>query len=230
MEDKMQRNMMLGTIGVLGLALLAACNQETSYNTPPNTEPTANTTTAASEPAPGSKNDTVSAVKDAVSGGVGAVNAQFTTSTKGFVEGAVMGDIYEIEASKIALNRAKSADVKKFAQQMVDAHTATTKALMAALKSAPDVTPPTELDSRHKDMLDNLKGAKAEDFDGRYIAQQINAHDEALVLMRGYAKSGDNAEIKVFAAATEPKVQMHLDMIKDVDNKAHQTQEKQAKR
>jgi len=74
--------------------------------------------------------------------------------------------------------------------------------------------------------LDDLKGAKDEDFDGRYIAQQINAHNEALILMRGYGKDGDSADIKSFAAAIEPKVQMHLDMINDIDrmNRARDAQ------
>jgi putative membrane protein len=37
-------------------------------------------------------------------------------------------------------------------------------------------------------MLDNLRGAEEEDFDGRYLEQQENAHKEALILMRGYAR------------------------------------------
>jgi putative membrane protein len=77
-------------------------------------------------------------------------------------------------------------------------------------------------------MLDDLKGAKDEDFDGRYIAQQIDAHNEALILMRGYAKDGDNADIKAFAAETQPKVQMHLDMINDIDRK-HRAADAQAR-
>ena len=37
-------------------------------------------------------------------------------------------------------------------------------------------------------MIDNLTGAKDEDFDARYLNQQENAHQEALILFRGYAR------------------------------------------
>ena len=51
---------------------------------------------------------------------------------------------------------------------------------------------------------------------GGLVDHQI---EEARILMRGYAKDGDNAELKTFAAETQPKVQMHLDMINDIDRK-----------
>jgi putative membrane protein len=231
---------MLGTVAALSLCVLSGCNQNTASTTPDAATPAVatapaapvqtadNTAPAPADVAPGSKNETVSAAKDAVAGGVGATSAELTSSTKGFVDGAAQSDMYEVQAAKIALTRSKSADVKKFARQMETAHTATTKALMGALmKSASDIVPPGDLDSRHQGLIDDLKGAKAKDFDTRYIAQQIDAHQEAQILMRGYAKSGDNADVKAFAADTEPKVQMHLDMIKAVE-KAHEPHNRQA--
>ena len=208
----------LGSVAIAGLTLLAACNQETSSNAP-QSDSTA-TQTAQNEPQPGSRNETISATKDAVAGAVGAVSAELTTTTKGFVDAAATSDMYEVQAGQLASMRAHMPELKKFAQQMVDAHTQTTNALKAALmKSAPNIMPPSDLDARHEGMLNDLKGAKDEDFDRRYIAQQIDAHNEALILMRGYAKDGDNADIKTLAADTEPKVQMHSDMINDIDRK-----------
>ena len=54
-----------------------------------------------------------------------------------------------------------------------------------------------------------------------------DAHDQALKLMKDYAMSGDNADIKAFAQATLPKVQMHLEMIRDID-RAHRAMRKPA--
>lgn len=210
----MRKTILFGTVAVLSIAI-AACNQSTTTSSVPADQ----SKVAVQEPAPGSKNETVSATKDAVAGAVGTVNAELTTSTPSFVQAVAMGDMYEIEASKIAMTRARDADVKTFAQGMIDAHTATTKALKAALMHAGMNIPiPTSFDARHQGLIDDLKGAKAEDFDGRFIAQQENAHNEALILMRGYAKSGDNIDVKGFAETTQPKVQMHLDMIKTIDD------------
>jgi hypothetical protein len=38
----------------------------------------------------------------------------------------------------------------------------------------------------------------------RYIAQQIDAHNEVLILMKGYAKDGDTPAIKTLAGKTAP--------------------------
>ncbi|HWA88541.1 MAG TPA: DUF4142 domain-containing protein [Rhizomicrobium sp.] len=164
-------------------------------------------------PAPGTTNDTVSAVKDTAGHVVGQVSASMTTSLQGFVNAAAVSDMYEVEAGKIALQRSSDAGVKAFAQKMVDAHTTTTNELKAILtKIHATVTTPATLDDRHQGMIDELRGAKDADFDGRYIAQQVDAHNEALALMQGYAKDGDTKEVKTFANKTSKVVQMHLNM------------------
>ena len=170
-------------------------------------------------PAPGTANDTASAVKDTVGYGVGVVSAEMTSTTKGFAEAAATSDMYEVEAGKIAQERAQTAAVKNFGAKMVAAHTETTSKLKSALASThPDIAPPAHLDNRRQGMIDELRGAKDADFDGRYIAQQVDAHKEALILMKGYAKDGDTPAIKKLAAKTAPVVQMHLTMAEKIQN------------
>ena len=67
--------------------------------------------------------------------------------------------------------------------------------------------------------FDDLRGASAADFDHRYVTQQVAAHKEANILMRGYAKDGDNASIKSFAADTDKAVKMHLSMAEGLAKK-----------
>ena len=168
-------------------------------------------------PKPGTNSETMSAMKDTTAGMVGTVSAQMTTTTKGFVTAAATSDMYEVTAGKIALQRAQSPDVKAFAQKMVDAHTMTTQKLKGILASNNvNVTPPAHVDNRRQGMLDDLRGAKAADFDHRYITQQIAAHKEADILFRGYAKDGDNAAIKDFAATTDKDIKMHLSHAKQL--------------
>ena len=170
-------------------------------------------------PKPGTNSETMSAMKDSTAGLVGKVSAEMTTTTKGFVTAAATSDMYEVTAGKIALQRAQSPEVKDFAQKMVDAHTMTTEKLKGILASNNiNVTPPAHVDNRRQGMLDDLRGAKAADFDHRYISQQIAAHKEADILFRGYAKNGDNAAIKDFAATTDKDIKMHLSMAQKLDN------------
>jgi len=169
-------------------------------------------------PKPGTNSETMSAVKDTTAGMVGQVSASMTSSTKGFVTAAATSDMYEVAAGKIAAQRAQSPAVKDFANQMIQAHTETTEKLKGILASNNiNVTPPAHVDSRRQGMLDDLRGAKAQDFDHRYISQQVAAHKEADILMRGYAKDGDNAAVKDFAAATDKAVKMHLSMAEKLE-------------
>ena len=169
-------------------------------------------------PKPGTNSETMSAMKDSTAGMVGKVSAEMTSTTKGFVTAAATSDMYEVAAGQIAVQRAQSQAVKDFAQKMVDAHTETTtklKGLVADNKI--NVALPAHVDHRRQMMLDDLRGAKAQDFDHRYISQQVAAHKEADILMRGYAKDGDNGAIKDFAATTDQAVKMHLSMAEKLD-------------
>jgi putative membrane protein len=169
-------------------------------------------------PAPGTNSESVSAVEDGTAGLVGKVSAEMTTTTKGFVAAAATGDMYEVEAGRIAERRGQSDAVKDFARQMVQAHTATTAALKSTLAGNNiDIAPPAHLDDRRQGMIDNLRGATDADFDHRYLVQQLAAHKEAQILMHGYAKDGDNAAVKRFAADTLPKVNEHLAMLRKLE-------------
>jgi putative membrane protein len=169
-------------------------------------------------PQPGTSSEAVSAVKDSTAGLVGQVSAEMTRTTKGFVAAAATSDMYEVAAGKIAEQRAQSPQVREFAEKMVTAHTMTTSKLKGIIADNNiDVTPPAHVDDRRQGMLDDLRGAKAQDFDHRYITQQIAAHKEANILMQGYAKDGDNTAIKDFAATTDTAVKMHLEMAQKLD-------------
>jgi putative membrane protein len=171
-------------------------------------------------PRPGTNTEAVSAVEDSIAALVGRVSAEMTTTTNGFVTAAAISDMYEIEAGKLAAARARSAEVKAFAQQMVDAHTKTSATLKGILASGKvNVTPPTVLDNRRQGMLNNLKGASAADFDHRYMVQQVAAHREANALFEGYGKDGDNAAVKAFAAKTHHDIAMHLKMAEELNRK-----------
>jgi len=131
-----------------------------------------------------------------------------------FVEKASASDLFEIEAAKLAQATSKNAEVKKFAADMIAAHTKSTAALKKAIADANQTTLvlvtvlPADLQAK----LDDLK--KAANFDKAYLENQVDAHQGALNLMQRYAQDGDVPAIKAFAAATAPVVQQHYDHAK----------------
>jgi putative membrane protein len=182
------------------------------------------------DPMPGTKSEAMSATKDKLGHAIGIVSAEMTTTTKGFVAAAATTDMYEVEAAKIAAGRSHDGMVTKFAKNMIAAHAKTTAELKGIVANEKlDVTLPTTLDTRRQVMIDNLRGSKDADFDERYIGQQVDAHEEALILVRGYHKSGDNKSLKKFAGNVENAVKMHLSMAKRLEKKSDAMEEKNEK-
>jgi putative membrane protein len=166
-------------------------------------------------------NGVVAGAEDKTAQAVGQTSAATVGAMTdgGFVVSAAQSDMYEVQAAKIAEERSKNPAIKKFAAEMIKAHTGTTNELKKALPiSGVNVSPPADLDDRRKGMLNNLSLAKAENFDKTYIDQQVAAHDEAETLFKGYADHGGNATLKPWAAATAPKVQGHLDMARQIQS------------
>jgi putative membrane protein len=161
----------------------------------------------------------VNTAQDVAAGPVGLASAATVgaNTTAGYVTGAAMGDMYEVEAGKIAAQRAKSPEIKAFAQMMVVDHTKSTNDLKAALATAnAGVTPPADLDDRRKGMLQNLRAAGDADFDLAYLHQQLAAHLEALTIHGGYAAHGDNPVLKDVAAKIKLVVEHHIAEIKRI--------------
>jgi putative membrane protein len=129
---------------------------------------------------------------------------------------AAMADRFEIESSRLAVARAQSEELRGFARLMIDEHTASTEALMAALAAADMPAPSTSSPGKARQgMMDALQqpSAGSTEFDDRYFAAQLQAHKEALALHRNYAERGDNPALRDHAARTAPIVAAHLDML-----------------
>src|SRR4051812_26874192 len=100
-----------------------------------------------------------------------------------FVNMAAMSGMFEVESSRIALQKSQNQQVKDFAQQMIDDHTKGNEQLMSTVQSAGvKATVPQTLDSQHQKMVDQLNAADAGSFDGQYIKMQIQGHKEAVAL------------------------------------------------
>ena len=137
------------------------------------------------------------------------------TTAAGFVTRAALSDLYEVESSRLALERSQSPAVKAFAQRMITEHSRMSNELMAAVAQAGlEARPPTLLDSERDALMDALRGASPADFDDRYIDQQTEAHENALNLMRYFGNNGDNDLLKQLATRAAPMIENHLETVR----------------
>lgn len=167
---------------------------------------------------------TLDKVTDVLGGTAGKMSASATTSAEGFVENATIGNLYELEAARIALQRTGSEEIRVFAQKMLLDHTTAKHQLGAALEmnETSGVTPPPEsLDTRREAMIKHLADAPEDAFDKTYVDQQVLAHEETVTLMRTYAQDGDNPQLRSVALGALPVFERHLNHAKMVKAQRH---------
>ncbi|MEX5558076.1 DUF4142 domain-containing protein [Pseudomonas rhodesiae] len=147
----------------------------------------------------------------------GSISVAFAATSNDFVDNAAQSGITEVEAGKLALQKSSSADIKTFAQHMVDDHTKANQQLMALAKKH-DLEVPDDaalMDKAKKAILE----MRDESFDKAYANNQVNAHEEAVELFKKEASSSDNAELKAFATEKLPTLEKHLQMAKELQSK-----------
>ncbi len=180
--------------GAACAALLAACQQERSP-------------------------EVVDKAQDMAAAPVGQVSAATmgANTQAGYISNAAMGDMYEIMAADIALERTQNAQVRELAQMIKTDHTAASNAMKALLpQAAPDAQVPNALDERRQGMIDNLRSASAENFDRTWVDQQVAAHQEAVTLHGGF--QDQDSPLAAHARSVLPKIQAHLERAQQVQS------------
>lgn len=138
--------------------------------------------------------------------------------TEDFVKEVSMSDIFEIESSKLAVQKG-SAATKAFAQQMIDAHEKTTAELKGLIDGGKvKARVATGMSDGQKKSFDELKELSGKEFDDAYQDDQEDAHEGAVDVFKRYASEGDNADLKAWAAKTLPALEHHLKMAEDLDD------------
>src|SRR5262249_45601514 len=136
-----------------------------------------------------------------------AAQATISDATRTFVADAAMNDMLEIAAGQVAVRKADDPAYLDFAQLMVADHTATNEQLKKIAADLQGVQLPPALDSTRKakiDQLGALSGVAA--FEHQYRTDQIDGHRQAVAMFESYAGSGDNAELRGWAAQTLPRL------------------------
>ena len=141
--------------------------------------------------------------------------AAAVSTPEDFAKTAAAANMFEIESSRLALEKASSDEVKQFAQHMIDDHTKAGDEMKQAAQADGVTDIPSSLDDKHQAMLDELEGTSEDQFDAAYVDMQVNAHKEAVDLFEGYSKQ--DGELAKFAQNTLPTLEEHYETIQKVD-------------
>src|ERR1700733_3749291 len=138
-----------------------------------------------------------------------------TPSTQDFVSEATKAGMFEVDSSKLAIQKT-DGQIKEFATQMVADHTKAGEELATQAK-AENVSLPTALDNSDQDKINKLEKLSGAEFSKQYMDYQVSGHKSAVSLFQRYGKGGDNAKLKSWAVTTLPTLQHHLDMAQGLD-------------
>lgn len=124
-------------------------------------------------------------------------------------------DLVMVSTGKVALTRARSGTVRKYAQLMVDTHgKLLAEAETLAKRKAVDL--PGALDDRRRAAAGRVAATPVEEFDRAYIAFVVAEHREAVRLAKQVAAEARDPNLKALAAKAMPHVRKHLEIAEEL--------------
>jgi putative membrane protein len=125
----------------------------------------------------------------------------------------------DIDAAKVAKSRAKSKDVREFAETMIRDHEGVNKqakALVKKLKVKPEPSDTSKsLEKGGKDNIANLKKLKGAEFDKAYVDHEVAYHQQVLDAIKDtLLPNAQNPDLKALIEKVTPAFQAHLDHAK----------------
>ena len=142
----------------------------------------------------------------------GAIAASLSEDDQAFLRKAGESGMLEIQASELAVQKSQHPEVKRYAEKMIEDHTAVDKELKT-LAEGKGFTLPIELEDDKRDLIENLRQLDGPSFDEEYAEEiAVDAHEDAVELFEDAADDADDADVKAFAAKHLPALQKHLEM------------------
>jgi putative membrane protein len=125
-----------------------------------------------------------------------------------FLIKAAQGGMMELEAARLAQQKASSNEIKEYARKLEQDHQAANEKLkaLAALKN---VELPTDM-GKHRQMLDKVSAASGDNFDKQWMKMQVNHHKQDVNDFSKQTNRAMDSDVRNFASATLPTLQEHL--------------------
>jgi putative membrane protein len=133
-----------------------------------------------------------------------------------FIQLVGSGGHAEVELGNVAAKKARSDDVRQFASRMVEDHGKANKKLARAASGVKLDPPDGIADPDHRAQQKHLQSLAGDEFDLEYIRTQIADHQRTATLLEWQIGSGQNKELKDFAAENLPIVLDHLEHARSI--------------
>lgn len=116
-------------------------------------------------------------------------------SDKAFVHDMAIANMLEIELARLAPDRSEDAEIKKFAQLMIDDHTKSLNSLKA-FATEHSIPVPAALDGRQARLREKLAKWHGHEFEREYMDEVVDAHEDVLDELESRVDEAKLAEYK----------------------------------
>ena len=135
-----------------------------------------------------------------------------------FLIKAAQDGMAEIQICELALKQAGSADVKRFAQDMITQHGQIDREA-ARIAAQKNITLPTEVSAEQKSTFEEMKKLSGKNFDKKFMEHNVSDHEKDVKDYKEQMEQGTDTDIKAFAAKTLTTLQTHLGYATEINNK-----------
>jgi putative membrane protein len=142
-------------------------------------------------------------------------------SDQEFAMKASAANLAEINMAKMALKQARSGEVRKYAQHLLDDHTKANEQLNKILDKH-RIPPAPAMDQRHTTLAARMAALQGAEFDRAFTREMVNDHKEAVALFESEANHGQIKALKQFASKTLPKLKDHLKMAEQLSGSSRE--------
>lgn len=126
---------------------------------------------------------------------------------------AANGGMMEVQAGKLAQEKATSQRVKDFAAMMVRDHSKANDELKGLAQSK-NIALPDSVVGDHRDHIEKMSKMSGKDFDEHYIDMMVDDHNEDVDKFEKAANNLSDPDLKAWATNTLPTLRAHQDSAK----------------
>jgi putative membrane protein len=145
-------------------------------------------------------------------------NATLTTQDKDFMFQAVRDNVEERSMGRAAVQKATNADVRKYAQMLVDDHSKALTQVVDLMKKK-NVSQPKGLPDAKHEAMDKLNQMSGPQFDSEYIRLMVDRHEKAVAKYKEAETTLQDEDLKKWAKDVEPVLEKHLQKAQELQGK-----------
>jgi len=143
--------------------------------------------------------------------GAGARETPADSPDAMFVQQAGRDVAAEMEFSRLAAQRAQSAQVRRYAEDMLQEHERSNREL-ELIANHENIAPPHDIDDEQAQVRAQLSVLHGDEFDRAYLQAMRADHEKLAQLLRSSQATVSTPELRRYIATNLPVVQEHLRM------------------